>query len=132
MAKILQAVNAYGPKLDLNKTAQLKEVVNWMSSRTGINKSEVMMIMQEMQEAILFFNGSGTPIKLPGVGTFSPSINRHGEMKINFRADIDLKKGINDSDGYNGRMKNKTAATLTNAELKILWDADHPDDPLEI
>ena len=45
MAKILQAVNAYGPKLDLNKTAQLKEVVNWMSSRTGLNKSEVMMVM---------------------------------------------------------------------------------------
>ncbi|MCB8967115.1 MAG: hypothetical protein R3E31_24025 [Chloroflexota bacterium] len=132
MAKILQAVREYGPKLDLNKTAQLDHVVAWMSSRTGVNKSEVLMVMQELQEAILFFSGQGTPMKIPGVGTFSPSINRHGEMKINFRADVALKKGINNADVYVGRMKNKSGASLTNADLKTLWDAAHPDDPLEI
>lgn len=132
MANILQAVNAYGPKLDLNKTAQLDQVVAWMSSRTGVNKSEVLMIMQELHEGILFFNGQGTPVKIPGVGTFTPGINRHGEMKINFRPDVALKKGINNADAYVGRMANKSAAGLTNEELRALWDADHPDDPLKI
>lgn len=132
MAKILQAVNAYGPKLTLNETAQLDRVVAWMSSRTGVNKSEAMMIIQEIHEAILFFNTQGTPVKLPGVGTFTPSIDRHGELKVNFRADNALKKGINKANEYVGRVANKSAAALSNAELKALWDADHPDDPLEI
>ena len=132
MAKILQAVNTYGPKLDLNQTAQLQQVVNWMSSRTGLNKSEVLMVLQELHEAILFFNGQGTPIKLPGVGTFTPSIDRKGTYKINFRADIELKRGINTFSGYQGRITNKGRIGLANEEYKDLWDADNPTDPLEI
>ncbi|MCA9928864.1 MAG: hypothetical protein KC419_10320 [Anaerolineales bacterium] len=132
MAKLLQAVNAYGPKADLNQTAQLKQVVKWMSSRTGLNTSEVMMVLQELHEAITFFNGQGTPVKLPGVGTFTPFANRDGAFKISFRADMELKKTINGPDGYQGRMKNKANAGLSNEELKVLWDTDHPGDPLEI
>ncbi len=132
MANLLQAINAYGPKLDLNKTAQLDRVVTWMSSRTGVNKSEVMMVLQELHEALIFFASEGTPIKLPGVGTFTPVINRNGEMKIGFRADTALKKATNHGEAYVGRMKNKSAAGLTNQQLKQMWDADHPDDPLEI
>ncbi len=130
MANLLQAVNAYGPKLDLNKTAQLDRVVAWMSSRTGVNKSEVMMVLQELHEALIFFNSEGTPVKLPGVGTFTPTINRSGEIKMAFRADMALKKAMKNSDAYVGRMKNKSAGALTNEDLKRMWDADHPDDPL--
>jgi hypothetical protein len=132
MAKILQAVNAYGPKLELNQTAQLQQVVNWMSSRTGLNKSEVMMVLQELHEAILFFNGQGTPVKLPGVGTFTPGVNRQGTYKINFRADADLKKSINGPNGYHGRIQNKARASWSNEDYKTLWDADNPADPLDI
>jgi hypothetical protein len=111
---------------------ELQQMVIWMSSRTGLNKSEVMMVLQELHEGILFFNGQGMPVKLPGVGIFSPGINRLGTYKINFRADAELKKGINSAHGYQGRMQNKGRAGLTNEEYKALWDADNPEDPLEI
>ncbi|MCB8985595.1 MAG: hypothetical protein H6659_17345 [Ardenticatenaceae bacterium] len=130
MANLLQAVNAYGPKLDLNKTAQLDRVVAWMSSRTGVNKSEVMMVLQELHEALIFFASEGTPVKLPGVGTFTPTMNRKGEIRIAFRPDAALKKALRDGDDFVGRMKNKSAASLTNEDLKAKWDAEHPDDPL--
>ncbi len=132
MARLLQAITAYGPKLDLNQTAQLNEVADWMSSRTGLNKSEVMMVLQELNEAILTFNGRGTPVKLPDIGTFYPSIKRDGTLKINFRTDNTLKKGINAPDSFIGRMKHKGNIGLSNEELKTLWDADNPSDPLEI
>jgi hypothetical protein len=132
MANLLQANNTYGPKLDLNQMVELQQVVIWMSSRTGLNKSEVMMVLQELHEGILFFNGQGTPVKLPGVGIFSPGVNRQGTYKINFRADAELKKGINNSYGYQGRIQNKGRAGLTNEEFKVLWDADNPEDPLDI
>ena len=132
MARIVQAVNAYGPKLGLNPTAQLDRVASWMAMRTGLNKSEVMMVLQEMNEAILYFNNEGTPIKLPGVGTFTPSIDRNGKFKINFRADVALKNGINAPGAYQGTVRNKDRIGLDNAGYKELWDADHPDDPLEV
>lgn len=100
--------------------------------RTGLNKSEVMMVLQEMNEATLYFNSQGTPVKLPGVGTFTPSIDREGTFKINFRADMGLKKGINAPGAYTGEVSNKNRIGLDNDGYKELWDADHPDDPLEV
>ncbi|RLC69511.1 MAG: hypothetical protein DRI81_20380 [Chloroflexi bacterium] len=100
--------------------------------RTGLNKSEVQMVLQEANDAILYFNSQGTPVKLPGVGTFSPSVNREGAFKINFRTDANLKKRINAPDAYTGTLVNKSRAGLDNAGYKELWDADHPGNPLEV
>jgi nucleoid DNA-binding protein len=132
MARIMQAVSAYGPKLQLNPTAQLSQVADWMAMRTGLNKSEVMMVLQELSEAVLYFNGQGTPVKLPGVGTFSPSVDRSGKFKINLRADVALKNGINAPGAYSGQVRNRDRIGLDNAGYKALWDADHPDDPLDV
>jgi hypothetical protein len=52
MATFLNAFRAYGPKLDLGPTAQLDELVDWMASRTGINKSEVMMMFPKTSEVL--------------------------------------------------------------------------------
>jgi nucleoid DNA-binding protein len=132
MARIVEAVRDYGPKVDLNPTAQLEQIADWMAMRTGLNKSEVMMVLQETNEAVLYFNSQGTPVKLPGVGTFTPSVDRGGTFKINFRADMDLKKRINAGGAYTGTVLNKNRIGLDNAGYKALWDADHADDPLEI
>jgi len=128
----MQAVRDYGPKVKLNPTAQLEQVADWMAMRTGLNKSEVMMVLQETNEAILYFNSQGTPVKLPGVGTFTPSVSREGTFKINLRADAGLKKRLNAPDAYTGTLLNKNRIGLDNAGYKELWDADHPDDPLDI
>jgi len=132
MAIIMQAVNIYGPKLELRPTAKLDQVADWMAMRTGLNKSEVMMVLQELSEATLYFNNQGTPVKLVGVGIFTPSINREGELKINFRADRALKVGINAPGVYIGEVRNKDRIDLDNAGYKELWDAENPDDPLEV
>jgi hypothetical protein len=131
MARIMQAVRDYGPRVVHNQTAQVEQLASWIEARTSLNKSEIVGVLTEVNEAITFFNNMGTPVKFPGVGTFRPSINRHGQFKINFRADPSLKKSINAEGAYTGdvlRMKN---AGLSNEEYKALWDADHPDDPLE-
>lgn len=132
MATLLQAMQAYGPKLELNQTIQLNEIADWMAMRTGINKSEALRMLQELNEAIIYFNRQGMPIKLPGIGTFSPSIDREGEIKINLRPDVELKKGINSPGAYTGKIANKAAIGLPNEDFKLLWDTDHPEDPLEL
>jgi hypothetical protein len=132
MATILQAVNALGPKLELNQTAELREVANWMSMRTGVKKSEVQMILQEASEAILYFNCQGTPVRLPGVGTFTPTIGRRGTKRINLRNDPALKNGINAPGAYTGKIRNKSRIGLDDQGYKDLWDPDHRDNPLEI
>ena len=132
MAKIVQAVNIYGPKLEHKPTAGLEKVSEWAAMRTGLNKSEVLMSLQEFSDAILNFCKDGTPVKLPGVGTFTPDIDREGNINIGFRADMALKKVIKSVDNYQGVIANKNRIAIDNAAYKQLWDADHPDDLLEI
>jgi hypothetical protein len=132
MAKILQAVRDYGPRLELGPTAQLKESAEWMAMRTGLNRSEVMMMLQEMGEMLLAFMNRGIPVKLPGVGTFTPSISRDGTIHVNLRADVELKQDSNAPNAYKGAIRNRERIGLDDAGYKALWDADHPGDPLEV
>ena len=76
------------------------------------------------------FNKDGAPVKLPGVGTFTPSTDRDGKINIGFRADTALKNGLNASGAFRGVIANKTNIGVTNEKLKELWDADHSGDPL--
>lgn len=132
MAKIFQAVREFGPGLEFKPTVSLEAVSEWMAMRTGLNKSEVMMALQEQSEAILFFTKTGTPVKLPGVGTFTPSIDRDGVLILNFRADMELKNAINNTNAYTGEIIHKTSIGMTDEEYKQIWDSQHPTDPLEI
>lgn len=132
MANLLDAMRSYGPALKLSITAQMDDVANLMAVRTGFNKNEVAMVLQELQEVILYFNRLGMPVKLPGVGTFAPSVDRAGHYRIHLRVDAALKKGINIPDTYKGRIHNKQNIGLSNAGYKELWDAEHPNDPLLI
>jgi hypothetical protein len=59
-------------------------------------------------------------------------MNREGERKINIRVDMALKRGINHDGNFSAQVANKANIGQSNEQYKQLWDADHPDDPLEI
>jgi hypothetical protein len=132
MAKFLQAFRAYGPRIDLNPTAQLDTVAAWMTARTGLNEGEILMVLHEISEAIVYFNRRGTPVKLEAVGTFTPTVDRHGTFRVRFRADSQLKRRLNAPDAFDGVLVNQDHIDLDDADYKALWDAEHPDDPLEL
>ena len=132
MAHLLQAIQAYGPRIQLNQTADLSDVADWISMRSSMNTGEIKAILQELSDCILFFNRRGTPVKLDQIGTFTPSVKRAGVRKINIRMDMSLKNGINEDNKFTAQIVNRNNIDLTDEDYKALWDADHPDDPLEI
>lgn len=132
MAKFIAAFQQYGPKLVLKTLVELKLVAERLAERTGLNKSEVMMVQQEQSEAILYFTKLGMPVKLPGIGVFTPSIDRGGKISINFRADPVLRNGINAYQVFDGEIANRVRIGWTNEQYKELWDSEHPEDPLEM
>lgn len=132
MANFLKAHRAIGPQLRLSTPVQLDELAEWMAMRAHLGKGTVMMLLQELHEAILYFNRQGAPVKLAGIGTFSPSIDRNGGYDIHLRLDPQLRRGINAPRAYTGRIHNKMHIGLDDAQYKAIWDLAHPDDPLEL
>lgn len=132
MARIVQAVRRYGPKLRYTRTAQLDDVVEWMAIHTGLNRGEVLLMLAELHDAILFFNRQGQSVKLPDIGTFSGGIDRGGNLRLNFRVDPGLKTAFGRRYEYVGEILNKSRIGWTDEQYKELWDAANPDDPLAI
>jgi HU domain fused to wHTH, Ig, or Glycine-rich motif len=132
MAKLIEAIRQFGPRIKFNPTLPVKELAAWIAMRTSLNESQVMMVLDELREAVLYFNRAGTPVKLPGLGWFAPSIKRDGTFSINIRPDPVLRKGINAEDAFYGEIKNRSHIGLDNQGYKVLWDSEFPDNPLEI
>ncbi len=132
MAKLLQAYVEFGPKVRLNPTVGLDQLADFITARTSVNKGEVMMVLSELSAAAIFFNKLGTPIKFPGIGTLTPTIDRTGKFSLKFRADSALKNAINAVGAFTGEIGNAENIGLDNAGYKLLWDAAHPTDPLDI
>ena len=89
-------------------------------------------MLMGIAEAVLRFNCQGIPVRLEGLGIFTPSIGRNGDIRHCYRADAKLKRGSNAEGAYTGKIVNGEHIGLDNAGHKALWDPDHPDDPLEI
>jgi hypothetical protein len=132
MAKLIEAIRDYGPRLKLNSTVPLEVLAIWIASRTMLNKSVVLMVLMELKEAVLYFNGMGSPIRLPGLGRFAPSISYDGRLRINLSIDSELSHGINKRDAFSGHINNRANIGLDKANLKARWDEAHPDNPLEL
>lgn len=130
MAILFEAIAQLGPKLVYNQTARLDDIADYLAVRSGLNKSEVSMVLQELNAAILFYNKVGTPVYLQDVGRFAPTISRRGLFRVKYQPDVRLRNGINSPGAYRGRVRNAGNIGITNEEYKVIWDADHPDDPL--
>ncbi len=132
MARLVSAVSKYGPRVARKPTAQLPEVSKWIARGTGLTESQVTMALMELSGAILQFNATGTPVKLPGIGIFGVSVDRNGRRKMTFFSDQTLRVAVNGSEGRKLPIRNQGTIGLDNAGYKALWDAEHPDDPLEL
>jgi hypothetical protein len=130
MAILLTAVNAYRPKISLLPTVELKELVEFISSRTGLNKGELQMALAELSNAVQFYNKRGHGVKLPGLGTYLPSIDTQGKFSISHRLDREIGNALNSPGAFTGNIENRHNIGKTSDELIALWNADHPDDPV--
>ena len=74
MAKLIQAVQRYGPRLLPSRTAGLDDVAEWLAGRSGLTRGQVMLVLLELYATVSYFNRGGSAVKLPGLGLFTPVV----------------------------------------------------------
>ena len=50
-----------------------RELAEYISARTSLNRGEIENVLQEPNEAIVFFAKQGLAVKLARAGTFAPA-----------------------------------------------------------
>lgn len=128
MANKIAAISTYRPRIVLRSTLELKELVDYIAGRTGLNKGEIQMVLSELSSAIQFFNKQGQGVKLPGLGTYLPSIDLQGKLTVSHRLDREILNALNAPGAFRGEIANRENIGKTADDLVALWNKDHPND----
>ncbi len=130
MAKRIQAISAYRPRIDLGESVTEDELSTYIARGTALNAGEIQNVLKELNEALIFFARRGSPVKISGLGTFLPTIKIDGRFKLGLRLDRNLHHGLN-AKGASYTVINQPNIGITQADMIARWDAEHPDDPIE-
>ena len=126
MASKIQAINANRPRIKLGRTAGNEELIEFIARSTGLNESGIRQALLELRDAVITFNKQGRAVKLDGLGTYTPSINLEGTIKVGHRADSSLKNALNMKSAFKGDIINRENIGKTSDELVIMWNTENP------
>ena len=102
--------------------------MEYLAARTGQNEGAVDLGIKELRDAIIFFNRAGRPVKVEGLGTWTPNIGLDGTLDVQYRADTFLTNRLNDVGTFTGNVGNHENVGKEASELVTQWNKDHPDD----
>ena len=130
MARLIQAIAKYGPRVRRGSTAQVDELAEFMARGSALHGSGIRAVLAALPEALVWFNQTGRAVKLPGIGTLGTTVDRHGRIGVSFYPDPSLIAQLNGPDARNLPLKNRKHIGLSDEGYKALWDAEHPEDPV--
>ncbi len=120
----LTNTNSNFPRIKLNKPVEKNELIKFINSRSGFVASDIVGMIYELRDVILYYLRNGTPVKLEGIGIFSPSIKLDGAIRIKFRADKELVAELNRENNLKNRITNRKYLGKTLSELEKLSSGD--------
>lgn len=92
---MLTDANPQFPRLKHNRPLDTQQLIRFIQGRSGLTAGDVVGMMYELSDTVLFFMREGTPVRLEGLGIFSPSLKLDGSIRVNFRADKSLTAELN-------------------------------------
>ena len=132
MANMIQVFQAYSPRVKVVQMIQVREVGVFIEGRSTWVRSEITGALLELGVALKSFLSAGNSVRLEGIGSFAPSVDRNGVIRITYRPDKELLQELNSGHGFHGKIRNKDMIGKSDEEFIARWNREHPDDPLEI
>ena len=130
MAKLLQAVVAYGPKIELMDAAEPQRFMEMLTHRTTLSAGVVRNVQESEVEALIDLLQEGRPVHT-GIAIFTPSVDLEGNLNINVRVDKRMVAALNAPGAFSGKIRNRENIGKSSYELVELWNEEHLDDPVQ-
>jgi hypothetical protein len=99
MANRMNAVSTYRPKINLGQLVQTPELSRYIARGTALNRGEIGNVLDELNEAVIFYALQGIPVKINGLGIFTPAIKTSGKLRVGLRLDSSIRKARRASRG---------------------------------
>ena len=131
MASEMKAIQALSARVKLTPPTGINEVADYITGRTGIVRSVIESVLQELQGGIVHYAVRGHPVKLPWLGIFKGKFNKDGSRRIICKLDKSMDKAFNDEE-YTGHITNRDMIGKSKEEIIQRWNLEHPDDPVKV
>jgi hypothetical protein len=131
MAKRIVAIRKYRPQIKLERTMQTPQLVEDIAMHTGLNTGEILFVVYELRDAILTAHQHGQPVKVEGLGTFTPTIRMDGSLDILFRPEPSMLNKLNDRTKLYATILNKANIGKTTDDFVAKWNKEQPDNLVE-
>jgi hypothetical protein len=130
VAKKIQAIQRYGPRLKLGKAVTEDEYLNLVTFNSGVNRGTVQHVENANLEALIFLLKQGRPVHT-GSAIYTPFIKLDGHIVVHMDIVRRVEDAINVYDEFKGEMINAENVGKSSSELYDMWDAEFPDDLIE-
>lgn len=129
MAKKIQAVTAYRPRIQLGDPADVERFMQLVTQRTTLSPGVVKNVQESEVETLIGLLLEGRPVHT-GIAIYTPSIDLDGGVEVKVKLDRRVLNALNAKGAFKGKIVNEENIGKSADDLVTLWNADHPDDPV--
>jgi hypothetical protein len=130
MAKTIQAITAYRPRIALIDAADTDRFMKLVTQRTTLSSGVVKNVQESEVEALTGLLLEGRPVHT-GIAIFTPSIDLDGDIEVKVKIDKRILAALNSPGAFTGKLINSEHVGKTGSDLVALWNEEHPDDLVE-
>ncbi len=129
MAHNIKMWRELGPRLAKTDPVEAEEVIDLMIATTNQTRGSLLAILSELDVVLERALKTGKSVKLPNGMTFRPVGKKDGSLSIKVHLGSRMSKSIDM--GQNVEWINAENIGKTEAEMIVIWNELHPDDPIE-
>jgi len=132
MASKIKVIGARRPRIELGHTVQKPELMRAVSRASGLVEGAASQTILELRDQIIEFCRAGRPVKIEGLGIWTPNIGMDGTLDIQYRPDTALIYGVNVPGTFTADVRNSQNIGKSTEVLYLEWNVDFPDDQVEL
>jgi hypothetical protein len=125
MARLIQAVAAYGPKIELTKPVDPETFMKMLTKRTTLSSGVVKNVQESEVETLIDFLKEGRPVHT-GIAIFTPIIDLEGNFTVSVRVDKRIISQLNIPGEFKGTINNSENIGKTSQDIADRWNTDNP------
>jgi hypothetical protein len=130
MAKTIQVVHAYGPRIRLLQQMSEKRFLELTTLRSTFSASVVMGVLMDMTKTLIGALREGRSVDTR-IGVFTSCVDLDGQVNVKVRVKKEFLRELNTPGAFEGKVVNAEFIGQPFSALVEHWNAEHPDDPVE-
>ncbi len=131
MAKPIQAVSAYRPRIKTRGRATINEIAEYMAKRSTLTAGQIKGVLSDYAEALMFFILDCQTVEHEALGTFRLGIGLDGKVELRLELAHEFARRLDaDFRRVAENVSHVESIGKTRADLIARWNLEHPDDPI--